>query len=56
MFLELESEEGAEARTETAGSEIPGNAATELTEALRVQMLAMQGQAHIEERLCAQME
>ena len=39
-----------------AGSEIPGGAATELTEALRAQMSAMQGQAHIEERLCAQME
>ena len=56
LFLELESEEGAEVRTETAGSEIPGNAAMELTEALRVQMSAMQGQAHIKEWLCTQME
>ena len=30
--------------------------ATELTEALQAQLSAMQGQAHIEERLCAQME
>ena len=36
---------------ETAGSEIPGSAATELTEALWAQTSAMQGQAHIEERL-----
>ena len=56
LFLELESEEGAKARTEMAGSEIPGNATTELTEALWVQMSAMQGQACIEEWLCAQME
>ena len=35
LFLELESEEGVEVRTETAGSEIPGNMATELTEAVR---------------------
>ena len=56
LFLESESEDGAEARTETAGSEIPGSAATELTEALQAQTSAMQGQAHIEERLCAQME
>ena len=41
---------------ETAGSEIPGSAATELTEALWAQTSAMQGQARIEERLCAQME
>ena len=56
LFRELESEDGAKARTEMTGSEIPGNAAMELTEALRAQTSAMQGQAHIEERLCAQME
>ena len=56
LFLESESEEGAEVRTEMVGLEIPGNAATELTEALRVQTSAMQGQAHIGERLCTQME
>ena len=56
LFLESESEEGAKARTETAGSEIPGNAAMELMEALQVQTSAMQGQVHIEERLCTQME
>ena len=56
MFLELESEEGAKVRMETVGLEIPGNAATELTGALWVQTSAMQGQAHIEEQLCAQME
>ena len=55
MFLESESE-GAEARTETAGSEIPCDAAVELMEALQVQTSAMQGQACIEERLCTQME
>ena len=48
--------EEAEARTETAGSEIPCDMAVELTEALRAQTSAMQGQARIEERLCAQME
>ena len=56
LFLESESEDSAEARTETAGSEIPGSVATELTEALRAQTSAMQGQARIKERLCAQME
>ena len=56
LFLELELEEGAKVRLETAGSEIPRNAATELTEALQAQTSAMQGQAHIEEQLCTQME
>ena len=56
LFLESGSEDGAEARTETAGLEIPGSMVTELTEALQAQTSAMQGQAHIEERLCAQME
>ena len=56
LFLELDSEEGAKARTETAGSEIPRNAATELMEALQAQTSAMQGQVCIEEQLCAQME
>ena len=56
LFLESELEDGAEARMEMAGSEIPGSVATELMEALRAQTSAMQGQAHIEERLCAQME
>ena len=56
LFLELESEDGAEARTETVGLEIPGSMATELTEALWAQTSAMQGQVRIEERLCAQME
>ena len=56
LFLESESEDGAETRTETVGSEVPGSAVTELTEALRAQMSAMQGQVHLEERLCAQME
>ena len=56
LFLESESEDGAEARSEMAGSEIPGSAATAQTEALRAQTSAMQGQACIEERLCAQME
>ena len=46
LFLEWESEDGAEVRMETAGSEIPGSVAMELTEALRAQMSAMQGQAH----------
>ena len=55
LFLELESE-GAEARSETAGSEIPCDTAAELTEALRAQTSALQGQVHLEERLCAQME
>ena len=36
LFLELESEEGAKARTEKAGLEIPGNAATELMEPCRL--------------------
>ena len=48
--------EEAKVRTEMAGLEIPGKVAMELTEALWVQTSAMQGQAHIEERLCAQME
>ena len=48
--------EGAKVRMETAGSEIPCNAAAELTEALQVQTSAMQGQVCIEERLCTQME
>ena len=56
LFLESGSEDGAEARTETAGSEIPSSAVMELTEALWAQTSAMQGQARIEERLCAQME
>ena len=56
LFLELELEEGAKVRTETAGSEIPSNVATELMEALQVQMSAMQGQVHIKEWLCTQME
>ena len=55
LFLELESE-GAEARSETAGLEIPCDTAAELTEVLQAQMSALQGQAHLEERLCAQME
>ena len=55
LFLESKSE-GAEARLETAGSEIPCDTAVELTEALQAQTSALQGQAHLEERLCAQME
>ena len=55
LFLESELE-GAEARTEMVGSEIPCDTAAELTEALQAQMSAMQGQACIKERLCAQME
>ena len=55
LFLELESE-GAEVRSETAGLEILCDAVVELTEALWVQTSALQGQAHLEERLCAQME
>ena len=51
LFLESELEEG----TETVGSEIPSNMVMELTEALWAQTSAMQGQAHIEEWLCAQM-
>ena len=39
-----------------AGSEIPCDAVAELMEALREQTSALQGQAHLEERLCAQME
>ena len=54
--LFLESEDGAEARTEMVGLEIPSSVATELMEALWAQTSAMQGQACIEERLCAQME
>ena len=56
LFLESESEDGAEVRMETAGSEIPGGAIKELMEALRAQTSATQGQARIEERLCTQME
>ena len=55
LFLESESE-GAEARSEMAGSEIPCDMAEELTEALRAQTSALQSQVHLEERLCAQME
>ena len=55
LFLESESE-GAKARSETAGSEIPCDVAVELMEALWAQTSALQGQAHLEERLCAQME
>ena len=43
-------------RTETVGSEIPSDMAMELMEALWAQTAAMQGQVHIEERLCTQME
>ena len=39
-----------------AGLEIPCDMAAELTEALRAQTSTLQGQAHIEERLCTQME
>ena len=56
LFLELGSEDGAEARSETAGLEIPGTEATELMEALQVQMATMQVQAHIKEWMCTQME
>ena len=56
LFLESELEDGAKARTEMVGSEIPGNTATELMEALRAQMTAMQSQACIEEWLCTQMD
>ena len=55
LFLEAESE-GAKARSETVGSEIPCNTAVELTEALRVQTSTLRGQAHLKERLCTQME
>ena len=55
LFLESESE-GAKARSEMAGSEILWDVAAELTEALRAQMSALQGQVHLEERLCTQME
>ena len=55
LFLESESE-GAEARSETVGSEIPCDMAAELTEALWAQTSTLQGQAHLEERLCTQME
>ena len=55
LFLELESE-GAKARSETAGSEIPCDMAAELTEALWAQTSTLRGQAHLEERLCTQME
>ena len=39
-----------------AGLEIPCDMAAELTEALWAQTSALQGQAHLKERLCAQME
>ena len=55
LFLESESE-GAEVRSESVGSEIPCDTAVELTEALRAQTSALQGQAHLKERLCTQME
>ena len=55
LFLESESE-GAEVRSEMAGSEIPCDVVAELTEALWAQTSALQGQAHLEERLCTQME
>ena len=55
LFLESELE-GAEARSETVGSEIPCDTAAELTEVLWAQTSALQGQAHLEERLCTQME
>ena len=55
LFLELESE-GAKARSETVRLEIPCDMAAELTEALRAQTSTLQGQAHLEERLCTQME
>ena len=55
LFLESESE-GAEARSETVGLEILCDVAVELTEALRAQTSTLQGQAHLEERLCTQME
>ena len=55
LFLELESE-GAKARLETAGLEIPCDTAAELMEALWAQTSALQGQAHLEERLCTQMK
>ena len=50
LFLESESE-GAKARLE-----IPCDTAVELMEALWAQTSALQGQVHLEERLCAQME
>ena len=43
-------------RPETVGSEIPCNAAAELMEALQAQTSTLQGQVHLEERLCTQME
>ena len=43
-------------RLETAGSDIPCDVAVELTEALQAQTSALQGQAHLEERLFTQME
>ena len=55
LFLESELE-GAEVRSETAGSEIPCDAVAELTEVLRAQTSTLQGQVHLKERLCAQME
>ena len=56
LFLELGSEDRAEVRSETVGSEIPGTKATELTEALWVQTATMQVQACIKEQMCTQME
>ena len=56
LFLESESEDGAEARMETVRLEIPSYVAMELMEALQAQMSAMQGQVCIKEWLCAQME
>ena len=56
LFLDSEPEEGAEVRTEMAGSEISGNTAMELMEALRAQTSVTQGQACIRELLSTQME
>ena len=56
LFLESESEDGAEARMETVRLEIPSYVAMELMEALQAQMSATQGQAYIREWLCTQME
>ena len=55
LFLESESE-GDEARSEMAGSEILCDAAVKLMEVLWAQTSALQGQVHLEERLCTQME
>ena len=56
LFLEMESEDRAEVRTEMVGSEIPGTETAELTEALQAQTAVMQGQVHVEEQLGSQME